>query len=178
MRKKNVFSPVIAQSQNKLIDAVENKNPYIVYNGDDIQSIGKQLKTERNMNTAAKFMLPVGLISLFTPGAPFMIAGGAATLLSGGYLWQHDRRFNKYNVFILPNFSGKTTVGFINRFEYSVDDDAVIYDGKRIKLTYGSRCPACKKKLPKDIAFGRCSYCEESFSLMTPLKKAKLEKLK
>jgi len=179
MRKEIEFRPVSVKNQNELIDAVDREEGAIVYDGDDLGSIGEKLKKEKNIGNAAKFFLPAGLLSVVSPafGALSVITGALAAIGSGSVLLHKDKRFDKYNVFFLSNTPSSQSVGFVLRKEYNISEDVIIFRDAKIRLTTDLRCPVCRKRLDKGIIFGRCKKCHSIVSFMAPISKVKLDKL-
>ncbi|MBR2934233.1 MAG: hypothetical protein IKB79_01455 [Oscillospiraceae bacterium] len=179
MRKQIEFRPVSVKNQNELIDAIDREEGTIIYDGNSLGEIGKKLKKERGVGSAAKFFLPAGLLSVVNPvfGALSVFAGALVAIGSGSVLLHKDKRFDKYNVFFLSNNPSSHSIGFVLRKEYNVAEDVVIYSGANIKLTPDFRCPVCKKRLEKGIVFGRCKKCSAIVSFMAPISKIKLDKM-
>ena len=70
-----------------------------------------------------------------------------------------------------------TCIGFVNRKEYNIKNDWIAYKDAIIKLTPEHRCPVCRQRVEKDMLFAMCKNCGSIYSFMTPVNKARLDKM-
>ena len=180
MRKQFTFVPVTVNNQNELIDALNNDESAIVFTGSEIQEIGKKIKRAHDDKSLFKVLTGVGVLNavgcigmLSIPGA---IASGVLAIFSGIMTLANKEKISKYNAFVIDEPEG-FCVGFIKRSQYNESEDVFSYNGQKIKLTANTRCPKCNKRLDKKFSYGACSHCGTLVSAMTPVDKAKLNKL-
>lgn len=179
MIKNETFAPVVANTRNEMIEAVENHEKVIYVCGtaysEIVSELNKQIKEAKTSKSAAKsagfLALGAAYVGAFLlPGIGWTIGGlGLASLLAAcGIVLAKDTEelLKKYNL-AYDEEEGVSKFVLIDK-EYSPEYHS-LNDGNII--TFSDKCPKCGKKYNEKGM--KCEHCDAHLIKITNKKALK-----